>query len=178
MGKPSIGPPTAGPGVSPCFQYVHHSVVPDWYIWSHWCRSSLPWPSSWQLMPQLCVPAMYRTCGAGCAHQLCVHTVCSTVKCNFTHFQFAFNAGWDKPVNHLPWEEEQYQLIYGANQKHIIFVLFVFTAVLSLKIFWVVFVLNSLPFFFQNLVFQSNLYLSYLFHTNGKKQWFNLLTYV
>lgn len=136
--------------------------------------------SSWQSIPAMAqqlaalatlynsVPAMYRTCGAGFAHQLCALTVCSTVKCNFTHCQFTLNVGWDKPVNHLPWEEEQYQLIYVANQKHIIFVVFVFTGVLSLKIFWVVFVQNSLPFSFQTLVFQSNPYLSYLFHTNGK----------
>lgn len=48
--------------------------------------------------------------------------MCSAVKCNFTHFQFTFNIVWDKPINHLAWKEEQYQLIYVTNQKHIIFV--------------------------------------------------------
>lgn len=111
---------------------------------------------------------MYRTYGANFAYR--VHIVCSAVKCNFTRFQFTFNIVWDKPVNHLAWKEEQYGLIYVTNQKHIIFVVFVFTGILNLKIFWVVFVLNLFPSSFQNLVFQSNLYLSYLFHTNGKKQ--------
>lgn len=66
---------------------------------------------------------MYRTYGANFAHQLSKY---STVKYNFTPFQFTFNIMWDKPINYLAWKEEQYQLIYATNQKHIIFVVVCF----------------------------------------------------
>lgn len=104
--------------------------------------------------------------------------MCSSVKEYFTHFQFTFNIVWDKPINHLAWEEEQYQLIHATNPKHIIFVIvIVFTEILNLKMFWVVFVLNTFPCSFQNPAFQSNLCLSYLLPTNRKKQGFSLLTH-
>jgi len=58
---------------------------------------------------------MYRTYGANFAHR--VNTICSTVKYNFTPFQFTFNVVWDKPINHLAWKEEQYQLIYATKSE-------------------------------------------------------------
>lgn len=119
---------------------------------------------------------MYRTHGANSVHR--VHILCSAVKQYFTHFQFTFNIVWDKPINHLAWEEEQYQLIHATNLKHIIFVIvIVFTEILNLKMFWVVFVLNTSPSSFQNPAFQSKLCLSYLLPTNRKMQGFSLLTH-
>jgi len=102
---------------------------------------------------------MYRTYGANFAYQPSTYCMLHS-HCNFTHFQFTFNIVWDKPINHLAWKGEQYQLIHVTNQKHIIFVVFVFTGILNLKILWVVFVLNLFPSSFQNLMFQGSLYLS------------------
>lgn len=119
---------------------------------------------------------MYRTHGANSVHQ--VHIMCSAVKQYFTHFQFTVNIVWDKPINHLAWEEEQYRLIHATNPKHIIFVIvIVFTEILNLKMFWVVFVLNTSPSSFQNPAFQSKFCLSYLLPTNRKMQGFSLLTH-
>lgn len=89
------------------------------------------------------------------------NSICSTVKYNFTPFQFTFNIMWDKPINHLAWKEEQYQLIYATNQKHIIFVVVCFQWNLELDNILgglcSTFVFSS----FKNPAVQSNPFLSY-----------------